>query len=158
MVTEWHLRRLPVRITGQARPFTVVEHVVVSWSEGKVQGFILRSRPFQVLYVPASRVLVTETGLQIADRSAVERKTRHWRRMHTTPEAHWRARDVVDSGGRFLGQAKDLVIDDRGLTLSQLVVSRGLLGDLLYGALEFPIAWARWDPSGQIKILCSGHA
>ncbi|MDA8193940.1 MAG: PRC-barrel domain-containing protein [Thermaerobacter sp.] len=156
MVTEWHLHHLPVRFEGHDRPWTVVRHVVVDWPQWKVEGFILRTSPLRVLFVGRDGVRVTVTGLEVRGRDAVVRRTRRWRRERMLASGNWRGMPVFAADGRLLGRLQDLVIDAETMTIARLVVSRGLLGDLMQGALQVPVLRVSED-NGRIKIRRDGQ-
>lgn len=159
MVTLWHLTHLPVRVTGQAKPWTIVDEVVVGWPDRKVTGFLLNSGPFRVLFLPVrSGVALTTTGLEMNHRTLVERKSRKWRHrvIHDVPRLKRRA--VCDETGQLVGTVKDLVIDEKNMSIVELLVSRGLMEDLLTGGLRVPIDDVEEDGTGPIKIKKAGHS
>ncbi len=159
MVTRWHLLRLPVRVEGHQRHLTLVKNVVVDWSDLVLQGFVLESGPFRTLFLPADAgVRITTTGIEMASRSLVQRRNRRWRKQWVQSDWIYGRLLVHDPQDRVVGMVKDLIIDEDTLQVQSVVVSRGLLADLLYGALvvSAPTIWQ--DVSGKIKIDSLGYA
>lgn len=95
---------------------------------------------------------MTVTGLELRDRGAIERRSRRWCRQQIERSHRWKGQAVLSSSNRFVGRVKDLVIDAPTMTIARIVVSRGLLEDLLSGALQVPIVQVA-DESGRIKIV-----
>lgn len=161
MVTRWHLINLPVRLAGQARHWTVVDDVVITWPEGLVMGFTLRSGPFRTLFLPTGPgVEITPTGIEFMDRGLVERRSRKWVKQWIRDDWIRRRIPVQDPSGQLLGILTDAMIDDRSITVTDLVVSQGLLADLWEGSLRFPLATLTYDDdgSGATKIHELGYA
>ncbi|PSR34061.1 MAG: hypothetical protein C7B46_07310 [Sulfobacillus benefaciens] len=157
MVTRWHLLRLPVRVQGRLRHWTLVQEVVVDWQSMTVEGFVLESSPFRTLYLPSQNgVRVTPTGIEILTRALVEKRTRRWRRDRVHEDWIYRRRQVYDGTGGAIGLLKDLVIDEETLVVRRIIVSRGLLADLLQGSLIVPVEQLAQDATGQIKIRQPG--
>jgi uncharacterized protein YrrD len=59
---------------------------------------------------------------------------------------------VVDLTGRFYGRLTDVLFDERTLHVTHLVVSRGVLGDLMAGALVVAAQAVLNVEVGEIKI------
>ena len=157
MVTRWHLLRLPVRVQGRLRHWTLVQEVVVDWHSMTVEGFVLESSPFRTLFLPSQNgVRVTPTGIEILTRALVEKRTRRWRRDRIHDDWIHRRRQVYDGTGGAIGLLKDLVIDEETLVVRRIIVSRGLLADLLQGSLIVPVEQLAQDATGQIKIRQPG--
>lgn len=160
VTTRWHLVHLPVRMEGTPCPWTWVEDVVVGWSERRVEGLLLRSRWFGGLYVAADRrVTVTGTGVELAGEDVVERRSWRWRRdFLRDPGRTLVGRAVVDARDQPLGSVKDLVIDEVNWTVTELVVSRGVVGDLLDGALAVPVWRVDQSITGCMKVAEDGQS
>ncbi len=157
MVTRWHLLRLPVRVQGRPRNWTLVQEVVVDWSSMTVEGFVLDSSPFRTLFLPSQNgVRVTPTGVEIVTRAVVEKRTRHWRQERIHNDWIYRRRQIYDGNGGVVGLLKDLVIDEETLVVRRIIVSRGLLADLLHGSVVVPVEQISQDAAGQIKIRHQG--
>ena len=67
---------------------------------------------------------------------------------------------MYDAMGRLGGIVKDAVLDEISMEVKDLVVSQGLLADLLGGSLRVPLNTVRClqDASGMTKSLQLGHA
>lgn len=158
MVSSWHLIHLPVRFYGEDRAWSVVDEVLISVYTWEVEGFILQSRPFRALYLPADAPhRVTPTGVEIPHKDILVRHTSRWRkeRLNTAPQI--KDRVVLGPNEAVVGRVKDVLIDEQSLRIEGLVVSRGVVGDLLSGALVLPVSNLAVPPQGSIKILSLGH-
>lgn len=161
MVTRWHLINLPVRLVGQTRHWTVVKQVVIAWPSGKVAGFTLHSGPFRTLFLPASpSVAITTTGIELSRRDLLERRSRKWAKQQLQSDWVSRRMPMHDATGQLLGIVKDAVLDEISMEVKDLVVSQGLLADLLGGSLRVPLNTIRCikDETGATKIQDLGHA
>ncbi len=161
MVTRWHLINLPVRLVGRARHWTVVENVVISWPAGQVEGFTLHSGPFRTLFLPVGPgVAITPTGIEFAHRGLVERRSRRWVKQKIREDWVTRRIPVHDALDQLLGNIKDAVIDEKTVEVTDLVISQGLLADLLAGSLRLPLATLALNENGpeETKIHELGHA
>lgn len=161
MVTRWHLINLPVRLAGQARHWTVVKHVMITWPAGKVSGFTLHSGPFRTLFLPVGPAVgITPTGIEFTRRDLLERRSRKWIKQQLQEDWVSRHMPMHDSRGRLLGIVKDAVLDEMSMEVKDLVVSQGLLADLLGGSLRVPLSTVRCieDGSGATKIQQLGYA
>lgn len=136
MLSGWHVSHLPARIQGKSRAFQVVDQVVVSWEEFVVKGFLLAPRLFYVPFVPAEADFsVSEFGLVVSDASQVANKSRRWRKDIVKRRHQVFSWPIVDEKGQFCGRLKDILFDPSTLKVTHLVISRGILGDVLGGAL-----------------------
>lgn len=136
MLSAWHVSHLPVWVEGQAQPVQVIDRVVVSWSELVVEGFLLTPTFFRTLFVPADASFrMTDFGMVVAGRADFVHKTRRWRRETMKRQQGYYNRPVLDCSGRSWGPLKDVLFNESSLRVTHLVVSRGVLGDLLSGAL-----------------------
>lgn len=153
MLSGWHLARLPVYLKGQRRAIQTIEKVVVSWPELAVAGFVLRPRPFFVPFVSArTRCEITGTGLWLESVESIERRTRAWRREAFRIAALYENAPVYDTANGLLGHLQDIAIDAAGSQVTHLVVTRGVLGDLLHGALIVPRTLVVSAAPGKVKI------
>ncbi|MCL5115570.1 MAG: PRC-barrel domain-containing protein [Firmicutes bacterium] len=158
MVSGWHITHLPVRVSGASRVWRIVDEVVVSWSEFRVEGFLLTPRPFRVLFIPGDAgVTVSTLGIEISERKTAERRSKHWRREVLKKQQQFKNRPVVDQTGRLHGRLKDFLFDERTLQLTHLIVSRGLMGDLLSGAYLVPVGEVTEMEPAAIKIFVPGE-
>ncbi|NMP22487.1 PRC-barrel domain-containing protein [Sulfobacillus harzensis] len=159
MVSGWHVTHLPVRLAGQHHARQLVEEVVVSWDELRVTGFVLTPRLLSSWFLIADEetVSVSTTGVVAASRQPLERRTRRWRKQVVRMQRSMRGRPVVDQWGRLQGRLKDVLFDESSFRLVSLVVSRGILGDLLSGALIVPISELTEVAPGAIKISAPGE-
>jgi sporulation protein YlmC with PRC-barrel domain len=139
VLSGWHLSHLPVRLVGRRRAVQTIDKVVVSWPELTLAGFLLRPRPFFIPFVPAQgKTRLTDTGLVLESLQSIERKSRRWRRDTLQVAALYEKMPVYDSGNHLVGHVQDIAIDAAALQITHLVVTRGVLGDLLHGALLIP--------------------
>lgn len=159
MVSGWHIVHLPVRLRGSTRTWQVVDEVVVSWKELRVEGFLLAPRPFGSWFLAGDDriVRVTATGLEVPSVQAAQRMTRRWRRQTVAAQRAYRNGAVVDQWGRLHGRLKDFFFDEKSLSLTFLVVSRGIVGDLLSGARLVPVSEVTEIQPGTIKIYAPGE-
>lgn len=136
MLSGWHVAHLPVRINGKSRAYQLVDRVVVSWPELRIEGFLLTPRPFSTPFLEAhASYVLTDFGVAVAQAGEISRRTRRWRRDVLRRERRYHGLAVFDAAGNLQGRLKDVLFDERTLTITHLVVSRGVLGDLLSGAL-----------------------
>lgn len=157
MLSSWHLTHLPVRVKGRARPWQVVDEVVVSWQDLVIDGFLLMPRPFRSPFVPSqSRIQVTAMGIEMQDRREVQWKSRRWRRQVLAEQKLFQNRPVVDETGRLYGRLKDVLFDESTFRITHLMVSRGILGDLLSGAFVVPAAEVLEIDGEAVKIYAPG--
>lgn len=159
MLSVWHVTHLPVRVTGEQRIRRLVEDVVVSWEEPRVEGFILSPRLFSSWYLPADaeRMVVSEMGIETLRWDGVERRTRRWTKHHEGVLGRLRNRPVVDQEGRLCGRLKDLIFSEHTFRVEALVVSRGILGDLLSGTVLVPTGDVTEIGGEAIKIYAHGE-
>ena len=159
MISGWHVTRLPVRVVGSTHSWRVVEEVVVSWPELAIEGFLLASRPFRPLFLPTTDALaVTPFGLEIVSPDQVVRRNRSWRKHVIGLQRQYKNRPVVDERGVVQGRLKDFLFDEGSMRLTHLIVSRGILGDLISGALVIPVKAIRDLTHNTIKIQASGES
>ncbi|PSR24111.1 MAG: hypothetical protein C7B45_00410 [Sulfobacillus acidophilus] len=153
MVSGWHVAHLPVRVAGDKRVRQMVDQVLVSWPDLRILGFLLTSRPFQIPFVPVQAAFkLTGVGLEIRSFGETQLKSRRWRRdMLGLQKAYW-GLPVVDLTGRFYGRLKDVLFDERTLHVTHLIVSRGVLGDLMEGAMVVRAQDVLDVARGEIKI------
>ncbi len=136
MLSGWHVSHLPVKLVGSMRKWQVIDQVVVSWEELEIEGFLLMPRPFYIPFVPSSAVFqLSGMGLVLPDPRQISRRSRSWRRKVMKRQRVWMGLAVFDEGGRLLGRVQDVLFDEETLQITHVVISRGLLGDLLWGAL-----------------------
>lgn len=153
MVSGWHVAHLPVRVSGEQRVRQMVDKALVSWPDLRIVGFLLMPRPLQIPFVPAQASFkLTGLGLEIRSFGETQRKTRRWRRDMLRQQRAYFGLPVVDSTGRFYGRLKDVLFDERTLHVTHLVVSRGVLGDLMSGALVVAVPDVVTVEVGEIKI------
>lgn len=152
MVTGWHVAHLPVRVSEEARPFQSVQEVVVSWSDFSIAGVLLTPRPFRVPFVPKGRFRMTALGVIVQERASVVHPDRSWLAAQRRADRLFLHRSVVDEQDRLLGRLKDVLIDENRLVVTHLVVSRGILGDLLVGSWIVPREAVVAHRAGVIKI------
>jgi uncharacterized protein YrrD len=154
MVTRWHLLHLPIRVAGQHHVMGFAEEVIIRWPGAAIEGFGLHSSKGH-RFLPRDSVHVCAMALEIADRSLIETRTRQW----------WMAQrecwpfinqPVFAGNGQLIGRVKDVLIDENTLAIHQVVISRGLLADLVAGALLIPVHQFREDETGRIKIGTTG--
>lgn len=157
MVTRWHLLHLPVQIDGASRPYSFVQEVVIGWPERKLLGILIGFRWFRPRYIPIGPgVSVTTMGITLTSPQLIEVKTRRWWKNYM--RQGWALKDhpVVGEEGQLLGIVKDVMIDEDTLVVHELIASRGVLGDLLQGALILPAKDVVEDSSGEIKMIPDG--
>ena len=158
MISRWHITHLPIWVSGRERPWNVVEDVVVNWEDFSVEGFLLPRRPFGALFIPSGTgARVTNLGVEITTRSAVERRPRRWRREVLGRDKLLKNRPVVDTLGILQGRFRDYLFDEKSLKVTHLVISRGVLGDLLSGALVVPVPEVLEMGGDRIKIYAPGE-
>ncbi len=153
MLSGWHVAHLPARIQGKTRAFQVIDQVVVSWEEFVVEGFLLAPRLFYVPFVPAGADFsVSEFGLVVSSASQVTIKSRRWRK-DVVSRRHWAFTcPIVDEQGRFCGHLNDILFDPVTLKVTYLVISRGILGDVLGGALALSVSDIVQMGPSEVKI------
>ncbi len=154
MVTRWHLLHLPIRVSGQQRTLGFADELIVRWPDAVIEGFRVRvgvSRWF----VPRQIVRVAAVALEISDRRLMESRPRKW--WLARPE-YWdyANQPIFEDNGNLVGRIKDLMIDEKTLAVHQVVISRGLLADLITGTLRIPVHHLREDEAGRIKIGTGG--
>ncbi len=153
MLTGWHVAHLPVRLTGKPRVWQRIHEVVVSWPELAIEGFLLTPRPFYAPFVPSRATFrLTGLGLELADAFQVVHKSWRWRRDVLRRNQAFMKRPVSDMSGHLYGRLNDVIFDEMTLKVTHLVVSRGILGDLLFGALIVPDAQISQVSPAAIKI------
>lgn len=159
MLSAWDITRLPIKIDGRQQGRRLVEGLVVSWEESRIEGFVLTPRLFSAWFVPAHEksVGVTAMGLEVLRPRALERRSRGWHRSAMREQARIRNRPVVDQWGRLHGRLKDVIFDEKSFRLTALVVSRGVVGDLLSGAVLVPIPEVTEIGPEAIKIYAPGE-
>lgn len=159
MVSGWHMAHLPVRVAGSERRWHIIDEVVVSWEEFRLSGFLMAPRPFFVGFLPAHTpdLAVTPTGIEVRSRSVVQRCPRGWRRAVVKEQRRAKNRAVVDQWGRLQGRMKDFMFDERSLAVTYLVVSRGIVGDLISGALMVAVDQVTEVQDQVIKIIVPGE-
>jgi len=158
MVSGWHVTHLPVREVGRERTWRVVDEVIVAWEELVVDGFLLSSGPFRASYLSGtSDTRVTAMGIEILSRQCVERRTRRWRKDVLRRQQAMKNRTVVDQTGRIRGRIKDFLFDEKTLAITHLVVSRGVVGDLLSGAYMVSVKQLTDMVGETIKIYVAGE-
>ena len=158
MISGWHITHLPIWVAGRERPWRIVEDVVVNWEDFSVEGFLLPRRPFYALFVPGGAgARVSNLGVEIATRSMVERRPRHWRRDVVARQKHLKKMPVVDTLGILQGRLRDFLFDEKSLRVTHLVISWGVLGDLLTGALVVPVQEVLEMGGDRIKIYAPGE-
>ncbi len=158
MISGWHITHLPIWVAGRERPWRTVEDVVVNWDDLSIEGFLLPRRPFYALFVPCGpEARVTNVGVEIARRSLVERRPRSWRREVVGRQKRLKNLLVVDTLGILQGRFRDYLFDEKSLKVTHLVVSRGVLGDLISGALVVPMQEVLEIAGDRIKIYAPGE-
>ncbi len=153
MVSRWHLLHLPVTLYGKAGHWGWVEDIVIRWPEGVIDGFGVRTA-ISRFYIPAEPEVVSVTLMEIQLRRrsyALKRPRSWWKTLHAQKLVM--NRPVWRDNGDLVGRIKDLIIDENSLAVHQIVISRGLLEDLLHGALLVPTHEIREDADGKIKIF-----
>ncbi len=161
MVTRWHLINLPVRLRGHSRHGTVIKDVVIEWPSGQVTGFILHSNVFRSRFLPlCPGVAITPRGVELAHRGLIEPRPRKW--VKQTLQLDWITRriPVHNAHGQLLGILNDAVIDEHSGLVKDLVISQGLLADLIKGSLRLPLDTLAVsdDASKETKIYERGYA
>ncbi len=159
MLSAWHIIHLPVKINGRRQDRRLVEGLIVSWAESRIEGFVLTPRLFSACFVPADEksVGVTAMGLDVFRPAVLERRARRWHKSTMREQARMRNRPVVDQWGRLHGRFKDVIFDEKSFRVTALVVSRGVVGDLLSGAVLVPIAEVTEIGAEAIKIYAPGE-
>ncbi|MCY0877764.1 MAG: PRC-barrel domain-containing protein [Firmicutes bacterium] len=157
MLSGWHMTHLPVRVRSRPHPWKVVDEVIVSWATLTVEGFVLVPRLFGIpLITRDDRVFLTSLGIEIEDKRQVQMKSRRWKTQAVRRDREFRRHPVVDQTGQLCGRVIDFLFDDKTWHVTHLVVSRGILGDLVSGALIVPIADIMEMGHGVIKISRTG--
>lgn len=159
MLSAWHIIHLPVKINGRRQDRRLIESLVVSWEESRIEGFVLSPRLFSTWFLPADErsVRVTAMGVDVRHLAVLERRSRGWHRSVMREQARIRNRPVVDQWGRLHGRFKDVIFDEKSFRVTALVVSRGVVGDLLSGAVLVPIAEVTEIGAEAIKIYAPGE-
>jgi len=156
MISGWHIVHLPVRLMGRSRPVTVVEQVIVSWPDLWVTGFLLASPPFRFRFLPARQDLrITVTGVEIPSLKVIERRSRRWVREQQKAQKWWQNWPVESGDGQMVGRVKDFFFDEKSLAITHVVISRGIVGDLLSGAWVLEREALQFTDEG-IKLLGAG--
>lgn len=157
MLSGWHVAHLPVRLMGRPRVWQMIDQVVVSWPELELDGFLLMPRPLYVPFVPAHATFrLTGMGLELAGTAQVQRRSRRWRRHLLQRHRTFMNQPVTDSGGRLHGRLKDIIFDETTMHVTHVVVSRGVLGDLLSGSLVLPASDVTQITAAAVKIQAPG--
>jgi sporulation protein YlmC with PRC-barrel domain len=157
MLSGWHMTHLPVRIRPRSHPWKVVDEVVVSWPTLTVEGFALVPRIFGTPFLGhGDAVVVTTLGIEIKDKRQVQVKSRRWRMEALRRDQQFRRRPVIDQTGQLCGRVLDFLFDEQTWHVTHLIVSRGILGDLVQGALIVPIADIMEMGGQVIKISRTG--
>jgi sporulation protein YlmC with PRC-barrel domain len=152
------LVHMPCRVAGESRATALVDRVLVSPLDLAVQGFLLTPRLFWRDFLPASPLVhMTATGLEIAHRQLIERRPRRclvaqpdWLRQVT-------GQPVWDADGQQVGRVSDALVDAERLCVTHVIVSRGVIGDLLSGALVINVERLEFI-QGRIKVKGFGKA
>lgn len=151
MTTLWHLLRLPVRESRTPHPLGFVQGMVFCWPEPEIFGLTLQTRSWTVPFLPAGTFRLTAFGVEIQDRSTIERVSRKWWRERRRMSEEWKRRPVF-SQGCLVGYLHDVVIDEERMVLAAGVVSRGVVSDLTHGRAIVPIQSFWEDPEGRMNI------
>lgn len=159
MISGWHLTNLPVWVSGNARPVSRVDELVVSWETRSLEGLLLAPRWCLPVFLPIGNdVRLTDMGVTLGHRSTMLRRPRKFRRHILRMNAAWKGRVVVSQGGRLYGRLKDVVIDQETASISYLVISRGVVGDLMLGASLVPIQQLTEFGERTVKIFVPGES
>ena len=136
MLSGWHVSHLPVLLADKLQKWQVIDEVVVSWEELKIEGFLLMPRPFHVPFVSSKAGFrLSGMGLVLPNTKEVSRMGRSWRKRMVKQQRAWKGCTILDEGSRPLGRLQDVLFDERTLRVTHLVASRGMVGDLLWGSL-----------------------
>lgn len=154
MVTRWHLLHLPVKVQGKTGPWAWVDDIFIRWPDAVIEGISVRTAVSR-RFISARDLQVSPMALMIGETGMAQKKPRQWWGLH---HGHGLLvnQAVCDSEGHLLGRIKDFVIDENSLAVHHIVVSRGLLEDLMQGSLLIPAHQLQLDNEGRIKIAATG--
>ena len=152
MVSRWHLLHLPVTLQEKPGQWGWVENVSIRWPEGVLEGIGVRYG-FARCYIAAANgaLTVTRMGIRVRQEQSLEKHSHRWWKMFHHQEVLMN-QPVWAQNGELLGRITDVLIDEDSLVVHDLVVSRGILEDLLHGALLVSRREFEIDSDGRIKI------
>ncbi|AUW93484.1 MAG: hypothetical protein C7B44_10980 [Sulfobacillus thermosulfidooxidans] len=154
MVTRWHLLHLPVSIAGRRGSWGWVDDIYCRWPDAVVEGFSVHTA-ISRRFVPAEAMRVTPMALLIDTPKYAQKMPRSWWN-HRRRQVVSINQPVRDQDDQLVGRVKDFVIDENSLAIHHIVVSRGLLEDLMTGSLLIPAHQFSIDSNGRIKIHPTG--